>query len=99
MDETGPPLRTLLARGARKRCPQCGEGPLFRYYNVLHERCSVCGLKYLEDEGALFGYLFLLDRALFLFPLIAMIYFRLHVPGASWFYALFAVTMFALVYT
>jgi hypothetical protein len=65
----------------------------------LHERCSVCGLQYLEEQGALFGYLFLIDRALFLFPLIVMIYFRLYVPGAAWFYASFVVFVFALFYT
>jgi uncharacterized protein (DUF983 family) len=97
-DET-PRLRTLLARGWHKRCPRCGEGRLFRRFNILHERCSVCGLQYLEEQGALFGYLFLIDRALFLFPLIVMIYFRLYVPGAAWFYALFVLVMFALFYT
>jgi uncharacterized protein (DUF983 family) len=92
-------LKTLLSRGWRKRCPRCGEGRLFRRYNILHERCSVCGLQYLEEQGALFGYLFLIDRALFLFPLIVMIYFRLYVPGAGWFYASFVVLIVALFYT
>jgi uncharacterized protein (DUF983 family) len=97
-DET-PSLKTLLARGWRKRCPRCGEACLFRRFNILHERCSVCGLQYLEEQGALFGYLFLIDRALFLFPPIVMIYFRLYVPGAAWFYASFVVFIFALFYT
>src|SRR5262245_44093606 len=97
-DET-PSLKTLLVRGWRKRCPRCGEGRLFRRFNILHKSGSVCGLQYLEDQGALFGYLFLIDRALFLFPLIVMIYFRLYVPGAGWFYASFVVLIFALFYT
>ena len=97
-DET-PSLRTLLARGWCKRCPRCGEGRLFRRYNILYERCSICGLQYLEEQGALFGYLFLIDRALFLAPLIVMIYFRLYVPGAGLFYASFVVLIFALFYT
>ena len=99
MHDGTPSLKTLLARGWRKRCPRCGEGRLFRRFNILHERCSVCGLQYLEEQGALFGYLFLIDRALFLSPLIVMIYFRLYVPGAAWFYASFVVFIFALVYT
>jgi len=97
-DET-PSLKTLLVRGWRKRCPRCGEGRLLRRFNILHKTCSVCGLQYLEDQGALFGYLFIIDRALFLFPLIVMIYFRLYVPGAGWFYASFIVLIFALFYT
>jgi len=99
MRDDVPSLMTLIARGWRKRCPRCGEGRLFRRFNILYDRCSVCGLQYLEEQGALFGYLFLIDRALFLFPLIAMIYFRFYVPGVAWLYASFAVLIFALFYT
>jgi len=94
-----PPLRTLLARGWRKRCPRCGEGALFRRLNLMHDRCAVCGLQYLEDQGDLFGYLFVLDRVLFIVPLIGMVFLRLWVPNAWWFYVVWAVLMFALVYT
>jgi uncharacterized protein (DUF983 family) len=94
-----PPLRTLLARGWRKRCPQCGEGALFRRLNLMHDRCAVCGLKYLEDQGDLFGYFFVLDRVLFIVPLIGMVFLRLWVPNAWWFYVVWVVLMIALVYT
>src|SRR5438477_12867813 len=83
-----PSFKTLMARGARKKCPRCGEGPLFRR-----------DLKYLEDQGALFGTLFLVDRALFIFPLIVMIYFRSYVRNAIWFYLLCAMMMFLVIYT
>lgn len=94
-----PPLRTLLARGARKRCPRCGEGRLFRRLNLLHERCAVCGLRFLEDQGDLFGYLFVLDRILFVVPLIGMVFLRVWVPNAWWFYAVWSLAMLALVAT
>ncbi len=94
-----PPLATLLARGWRKRCPQCGVGPLFKRLNVMHERCSSCGLRYLEDQGDLFGYLFVLDRVLFIVPLIGMVFLRVWVPNAWWFYVVWAVMMVAVVYT
>jgi uncharacterized protein (DUF983 family) len=94
-----PPLKTLLARGVRKKCPQCGQGPLFKRYNIMYDNCSVCGLKYLEDEGALFGYLFLVDRALFIFPLVVMIFFRSYVPNAYWFYVACVVLIFFAIYT
>ena len=82
------------------KCPQCGRGELFRRFNILHERCADCGLKYLDEQGALFGYLFLVDRGLFLFPLIVMIYFRLYIPHAAWlFYLSAAALLFALFYT
>lgn len=93
------PLRTLLARGWRKRCPRCGEGRLFKRLNVMHERCAVCGLRFLEDQGDLFGYLFVLDRVLFLVPLIGMVFLRVWIPTATWFYLVWAVAMLALVAT
>ncbi len=96
---TLPPLKTLVARGWRKRCPQCGEGPLFKRLNVMHERCARCGLRYLEDQGDLFGYLFVLDRVLFVVPLIGMVFLRLWVPNAWWFYVVWGIAMVALVVT
>jgi uncharacterized protein (DUF983 family) len=95
----GPSFREAMLRGFRRRCPRCGEGRLFRRYNIMVERCEVCGLKYLEDQGDLFGYLFLIDRALFITPLIVMIYFRSYVPNQNWFYLLCVVMLFALFYT
>ncbi len=94
-----PPLGTLIARGARRRCPRCGEGALFKRLNVMHDHCAVCGYRYLEDQGDLFGYLFVLDRALFILPLIAMVFLRVWVPDASWFYVVWALLMIAVVVT
>jgi uncharacterized protein (DUF983 family) len=99
MSESPPSLWTLLARGARRRCPQCGRGPLFKRLNIMHERCAVCGLRYLDNQGDLFGYLFVIDRALFILPLLAMVFFRLYVPSSRWFYVAFAVLMAAVVVT
>lgn len=94
-----PPLTTVVARGARKRCPRCGEGPLFTRFNIMHDRCSACGVQYLQDQGDVFGYLFVLDRVLFLVPLIGMVFLRLWVPNATWFYVVWAIAMIALVFT
>ena len=40
-----PPLATALWRGARGRCPVCGEGKLFAGYLKLAEACTVCGTR------------------------------------------------------
>jgi len=81
------------------KCPQCGEGTLFRRWVTLHDHCSVCGLKYLENQGDLWGYLLLIDRGLFIFPLIVMIYFRLYNPYSIWFYLFAGALIFALIFT
>ena len=85
-----PRLRTLLWRGMRRRCPHCGRGPVFKGWIKMHDRCSICALQYFPDQGDLWAYLIVIDRALFIFPLIVMIYFRLYVPDVRWFYVLAA---------
>lgn len=37
------PLRPALMRGWRRRCPQCGAGPLLRGYLKVRDTCPVCG--------------------------------------------------------
>jgi uncharacterized protein (DUF983 family) len=35
-------LRPAVLRGWRRRCPQCGTGPMLKGYLKLRERCPVC---------------------------------------------------------
>lgn len=45
-------LGSVISRGLRGRCPQCGEGPLFRGFLNLRPRCEHCGLDYgFADAG------------------------------------------------
>ena len=44
-----PPKRdfwTAMLRGLRSRCPNCGEGRLFRAYLKTADQCSVCGQEF-----------------------------------------------------
>lgn len=41
-----PSRMTALRRGFARRCPCCGEAPLFRAYLKLIERCPRCGESY-----------------------------------------------------
>ena len=45
-DDLKGPLRRALARGARRKCPQCGEGSLFDRYLKPTTGCSSCGSGY-----------------------------------------------------
>ena len=56
-------------------------------------------MKYLNDQGDLWAYLVAVDRALFILPLIVMIYFRLYIPDSIWFYILAAVLLFLFIWT
>jgi len=94
-----PNWRTLLRRGLRRRCPCCGEGRVFTNWLKLHERCERCGLKYLANEGDLWAYLIVLDRALFLFPLVVLIYFRLNNPESIWTWIISGALLFLFLFT
>lgn len=54
-----PPWGRSLARAARRVCPRCGAGSLFRAYARLHERCPRCGLVYRREQGAQTGSMYL----------------------------------------
>lgn len=73
--------RSALWRGLCKRCPHCGKGPLYKGWLTLHERCPVCGLNYLTNQGDLWAALLLVDRVLFIIPLILGLYFGLLEPN------------------
>ena len=55
MDATSPPsapetekpsLGKVLRRGFLGRCPQCGQGALFRGFLEVTDRCESCGLEF-----------------------------------------------------
>jgi hypothetical protein len=56
-------------------------------------------LQYLQDQGDLWAYLVAIDRALFIFPLIILIYFRLYIPSSFWLYVLATGLLTGFVYT
>ena len=91
-NETGrPALRTVLGRGLRKRCPHCGEGNVFKGWIKMHDNCSACGLRFLGNQGDLMAYLVVVDRGVFIFPLIALIYIRLYRDYSATFYVVVCV--------
>ena len=59
----------------------------------------MCGLRFLPDQGDLFGPLIFFDRALFLIPFIVLFYFRLWHPNLFLFILTGALMTFALIYT
>jgi uncharacterized protein (DUF983 family) len=64
---------TALRRGLRKRCPHCGEGPLFSGWSHL-ERCSICGLVFVPNPGDTWAFTIIGDR-LPLGAMVVLIYF------------------------
>ena len=44
-------LSTLLLRGVRRRCPNCGHGGIFDGWFTLKDRCPTCGYGFSREEG------------------------------------------------
>jgi uncharacterized protein (DUF983 family) len=42
-DQDERPLRPAMLRGWRRRCPNCGAGPMMRGYLKVRDACPVCG--------------------------------------------------------
>ena len=74
MVDTGLILPAVL-RGARKRCPHCGIGPLFSGWTQL-ERCTHCGLVFEPNEGDTWFFTIIGDR-LPVAITIVIVYFNL----------------------
>ena len=72
-----PTASTALWRGWRRRCPQCGEGPLFERGLKTYERCSHCHLLYQRDHGDTLMFMIITDRIPLLLG-IAAVYFGFH---------------------
>lgn len=65
---------TAILRGLRKRCPHCGEGPLFARRWTHIEQCPHCGLVYERNPGDTWAFTIIGDR-LPIAAIIAIVYF------------------------
>ncbi len=69
------PLKPALLRGWRRRCPNCGAGPLLRGYLKVRDACPVCGEElhhHRADDGP--AYLTILIVGHLLAPLLLFVY-------------------------
>lgn len=69
------PLRPALLRGWRRRCPNCGEGPMMNGYLSVRDACPVCGeaLHYQRaDDGP--AYLTILIVGHIVAPVLLFVY-------------------------
>lgn len=97
-ESTHPGIRRTLWRGARRLCPHCGRGPLYVRGIKLHDRCNVCGLRYLRNQGDTWLYIVVMDRIPIAIGLILIYFFGLHTPTwpqALLFFAALAIPLLA----
>lgn len=69
------PLKSALLRGWRRRCPNCGAGPMLHGYLKVRDSCPVCGEElhhHRADDGP--AYLTILIVGHLLAPLLLFTY-------------------------
>jgi uncharacterized protein (DUF983 family) len=83
-DETsGGKFRWILEAGWKGLCPRCGEGPMFRSWLKIADRCYRCGLDYsfaAPDDGPAF-----FSLCIIAFPLtFLVVWFQVAVSPPFW---------------
>ena len=76
-----PSIPRALFRGVQRRCPRCGEGPLFAGWNRLHERCAVCGLAFEKRSGDTWFFMYMSTAGLTGLLVVTMFLLR---PRVLW---------------
>ena len=73
------PLRPAIWRGWRRRCPNCGSGPLLRGYLQVREDCPVCDealYHHRADDGPAYLTILIVGHIMAPAILIAFVKFR-----------------------
>src|SRR4051812_10978543 len=84
-------IRRAISRGWRKRCPHCGQGPIFSGWSHHLERCDRCGLVYERNPGDTWAFTVIGDR-IPIALMVALIYL-----GVARFHLIAGLILFALL--
>lgn len=90
------PLRPAILRGLRKRCPNCGAGPMFKGYLTVRDTCPVCSEAlhhHRADDGP--AYLTILVVGHIMAPAILMVFVKFR-PDPALLATIFSVGCVAL---
>jgi uncharacterized protein (DUF983 family) len=65
-----PTALQAIGRGARRRCPRCGQGRIFEKFIEVRDRCDRCGFVFEERSGDTWGFWVVLDRLFLVIPVV-----------------------------
>ena len=68
-------LFSYIKSGILGLCPNCKTGKIFRTRFKMNHECESCNVNFNEDNGDNWFFLLIIDRALFIFPIIVAYYF------------------------
>lgn len=67
---------TVLLRGLRKRCPQCGRGLLFESWYTIHDSCNHCQLDFVTNQANTWAFMYISTACLTGMIVGGMVFFR-----------------------
>jgi uncharacterized protein (DUF983 family) len=76
-----PPNATLFKRALKKRCPRCGNAPLFFGFYNLHPACPACKLDLATRDGDTWAFTYITTGFLTGVFIIAMLLYK---PQQLW---------------
>ena len=68
-------LFSYIKSGILGVCPNCKNGEIFKTRFKINHECKSCEVNFIEDNGDNWFFLLIIDRALFIFPIIVAYYF------------------------
>ena len=68
-----PGKLVALRRGLRRRCPRCGQAPIFERWLDAYDECASCGLPFEEHAGDTWAFWVVLDRLFVAIPLVILL--------------------------
>lgn len=78
-DDDDRPMKPAILRGWRRRCPNCGAGPMMSGYLKVRDTCPVCGEELYHqraDDGPAYLTILIVGHLMAPLILIAFIEFR-----------------------
>jgi uncharacterized protein (DUF983 family) len=66
----------VVARGLRRRCPQCGRQPLFHGWYTLADRCESCDLEVEAYEGSSWAFMYITTAFLTGLFILVLVFYR-----------------------
>ena len=70
-------LISYLKSGIRGVCPNCNKADIFVTRFKMRDNYSSCNANFIEDNGDNWFFLLIIDRTIFIFPIIVAYYFNL----------------------
>ena len=65
---------THIFKAINGRCPKCSQLTLFASRFKINDTCRNCGLVFQDNNDGTWFFLLMIDRALFIFPLVVLMY-------------------------